>query len=370
MKKIKKIMISACELSADKYAANIARELKKIDSNIQLIGIGSDESKKAGIDVRFDMSGLSTVGIFEPIRFLPQLIRSYIKFKKILQQEKPDIFIPIDNQGFHLMCCKLAKKLNINVQYFIAPQEWHWGSVNGGKKVAKVVDRVLAIFPQEELFYKKCNLDTVYVGHPVTDRLRDFRKTSVKKDIISIFPGSRVQEIERMLPVFIKAVDLFSEKSKLKPIISIASSQYEPLIKTILEKNKCKFDVFTGNSIDLIRKAKLSLVTSGTISLEHCLMKVPHVVAYKFNPLTFFIAKTFFKNTLNKIKFMSMANTLLEKEVFPELLQSDVNPQSLCDKLHRINAKDDDIIKDCDQLWKFLDKGNVSRIIAKKLVEN
>lgn len=370
MTKIKKIMISACELSADKYAANIARELKKIDPSIQLIGIGSDESKKAGIDVSFDMSRLSTVGIFEPIRFLPQLIRSYFKFKKILQQEKPDIFIPIDNQGFHLICCKLAKKLKINVQYFIAPQEWHWGSLDGGKKVAKVVDRVLAIFPQEEQFYKKCNLDTVYVGHPVTDRLRDLRGNSVKEDIVSIFPGSRVQEIERMLPVFINAVELFVKKSKLKPVISIASSQYESLVKAILEKNKCKFDVFTGSSIDLIRKAKVSLVTSGTISLEHCLMNVPHVVAYKFNPLTFFIAKTFFKKTLNKIKFMSMANILLEKEVFPELLQSAVNPESLCEKLHNINSKDDDVIKECNQLWKSLDKGNVSRIIAKQLLDN
>jgi lipid-A-disaccharide synthase len=370
MQKIKKIVISACELSADNYAANIALELKKIDPKIQIIGIGSDASKNAGIDVRFDMSKISTIGIFEPIRFLPQLILFYFKLKKLLKEENPDLFIPIDNQGFHLMCCRLAKKLNINVQYFIAPQEWHWGTLKGGRKVASVVDKVLAIFPQEERFYKKCNLDTVYVGHPVTDRVRDFRSTATKENIITIFPGSRVQEIERMLPVFIEAVEKFIRKSNLKPVISVASIQYEGLIKEILEKNNCNFELYIGNSIELMSKTNVSLVTSGTISLEHCLMNVPHVVAYKFNPLTFFIANTFFKKTLARIKFMSMANTLLDEEVFPELLQSAVTPESLCKKLYAVESNNNHIIQKCNKLWAQLDKGNVSRAIAGQLLKS
>ena len=110
MTKIKKILISACELSADNYAAHLARALKEKNKNIELIGIGSVASKKAGIDVKFDMSALSTVGVIEPLRYLPRLLWSLKKMKQLMVEEKPDLFIPIDNQGFHMLCCKKVKK--------------------------------------------------------------------------------------------------------------------------------------------------------------------------------------------------------------------------------------------------------------------
>ena len=205
MTSIKKILISACELSADKYAASLAIELKKQQPDLTIIGIGSDASKAAGIDVKFDMTTLSTVGIIEPLRYLPKILLNMYRVKKILKEEKPDVFIPIDNQGFHMMCCKYAKKLTIPTYYFIAPQHWHWGTKKQGQAVCRVVDKILAIFPQEAQFYQRCGGNVTFVGHPSTDRVRPLRDQQHKEPILALFPGSRKQEIERLLPLFLSS---------------------------------------------------------------------------------------------------------------------------------------------------------------------
>ena len=235
MSSIKKIFISACEVSADKYAAELAKELQKRRPSLHIIGVGSAASKAAGIDVKLDISTLSTVGVVEPIRFLPQILIALHKVKKILEVEKPDIFIPIDNQGFHMMCCKKAHRLKIPTYYFIAPQHWHWGTKKQGLKVAQVVDKVLAIFPKEATFYQQCGVNTHFVGHPCTDRIRPFREKRVVEPVCAVFPGSRKQEIERMLPVFLRAVIPFCKQYKLTCAISCASKHYYGLIETIIK---------------------------------------------------------------------------------------------------------------------------------------
>ena len=373
MTKIKKILISACELSADNYAAQLARALKEKNKDIELIGIGSVASKKAGIDVKFDMSALSTVGVIEPLRYLPRLLWSLKKMKQLMVEEKPDLFIPIDNQGFHMLCCKKAKKLNIPVNYFIAPQHWHWGTLSQGKEVGKWVDKVLAIFPQEKEFYSMCGVKATYVGHPCTDRVRFWRDKQKKEPILAVFPGSRRQEIERLLPVFLQAAQLFCEEHQLKCIVSVASLQYDSLIKSIVQKNVGAIAIHYhyADSVELMAKSTLSLVTSGTVSLEHALIGVPHVVAYKFNPITFWIANTFFKKTLAKIPFMSMPNTLMKAEVFPELLQSKANKNSIryaLDETYLNHYKK--IEEKCRLLWETLDKGNVSQQLADEILGN
>ena len=211
----KTIMISAGELSADNYAADLVVALKKKWPEAKIFGIGSIASRRAGMDVRLDMSDVSTVGIIEPLRYLPKLLKSLFQVKRMLREERPDIFIPIDNQGFHMMCCKQAKALGIPVYYFISPQHWHWGTIKQGKQVAQFVNKVFAIFPQEADFYSRCGVDVSYVGHPCTDRVRPFRNKIKKDPILAVFPGSRKQEIERLLPVFLKVATLFCQSQNL-----------------------------------------------------------------------------------------------------------------------------------------------------------
>ncbi len=361
-----KIMISACELSADNYAGELVKALLKKEPNCTIFGIGSNACKAAGMDVRYDMATLSTVGIIEPLRFLPRLYQSLNKIKTLLRDEKPDIFIPMDNQGLHIECCKYAKKLGIKTAYYIAPQHWHWGKKSDGIKLASLVDHVLAIFKQEADFYQSCGARVAYVGHPIVDRIKPFRSDQKKDNVLAIFPGSRVQEIETLLPTLIQSAEQLETELQLQPIISIASSRYANMINDIVKKYATKsFEYHEGASLELISKSCLSLVSSGTVSLEHALMAVPHVVTYRFNPITYWIATTFFKKTLAKIPFMSMPNMMLGKEVFPELLQNNVTVNSCVKKAKHIYLNNQkEIKKECDKLWDDLNQGVVAEQAA------
>ncbi|MBH38139.1 lipid-A-disaccharide synthase [bacterium] len=365
-----KIMISACELSADNYAGELTKALLKQDPSCNIFGVGSHACKKAGMDVRYDISGLSTVGIIEPIRFLPKLYQSLNHIKQLLNDEKPDIFIPIDNQGLHIECCKYAKKIGVKTAYYIAPQHWHWGKKSEGIKVASIVDHILAIFKQEAEFYKACGANVTYVGHPIIDRIRPFRDNTQKKSALAIFPGSRLQEIERLLPILIKASAILEKELHLNTIISIASPQYADMIKSLVKRYTTKpVSYHEGSSLELISMSCLSLVSSGTVSLEHALMGVPHVVTYKFNPITYWIASTFFKKTLAKIPFMSMPNMIANKEIFPELLQKNVTVTKCVKNAKKIYVNHTDKTqKDCELIWTHLNTGIVADLAATTLL--
>ncbi|RAP26350.1 lipid-A-disaccharide synthase [Candidatus Marinamargulisbacteria bacterium SCGC AG-333-B06] len=359
MKKPLKIMISACELSADYYAGELVKALLKQNSDCQIMGVGSQACQEAGMDVRLDIARFSTVGIIEPIRFLPTLYQSLKKIKQLLRDEKPDIFIPIDNQGLHMQCCKYAKAIGIKTAYYIAPQHWHWGKKKDGITVATIVDHILAIFQEEAQFYRDCGATVTYVGHPIIDRIKAFRKNQHKEATLAIFPGSRVQEIERLLPTLIQSAEILAADLQLDPVISIASKQYKHDIKAIISKySKKQVTYHEGNALELIARSRLSLVSSGTISLEHALMGVPHVVTYKVNPITYWIAKTFYKKTLAKIPFMSMPNILLSKEVFPELLQDNVTVKSCVENAKKIYSNKETYSLECEKLWHQLANNN------------
>ncbi len=378
MKRIKKVFISACELSADKYAAELAIQWKKINPDIQIVGIGSDASRQAGIDVKWDMSMYSTVGLIEPLRFAPQLIYSFFKLKHFLKEEKPDVFIPIDNQGFHMKCCSLAKELGVPTAYFVAPQHWHWGTISQGKKVAEVVDHVLAIFPQEKTFYERCGAKVKFVGHPCIDRIKKMPSVNSSlnqtSNLLGVFPGSRKQEIERLLPVYLKALPGLCKEHKLRPIVSVAANYYSDLINTIIDKHEHLFDqrpqTYSGNMLEFIATLRVSIVSSGTISLEHALMRLPHVVAYKFNPLTYWIAQTFFKKTLAKIPFMSMPNIILNKAAFPELLQDAAKPNSISAALQQTLAESKQQQLDAQTVYDMLDTSNTARLVVDYLEQS
>ena len=368
-----KIMISACELSADNYAGNLVKALLKQNPKCQIFGIGSRACKNAGMDVRLDISALSTVGIFESLRFLPQLYSSLTKIKALLREEKPDIFIPLDNQGLHIMCCKYAKKLQIRTAYYIAPQYWHWGKKEEGEALANYVDHIFAIFKKEATFYKDCGLDVTYVGHPILDRIKSYRALETTPQMLGVFPGSRLQEIERLSPVLIQAAEALALKYDLTPCISVASPIFEEKIKGFVNRySRTKtFDFHYENSLELIAKSRLSLVSSGTVSFEHALMGVPHVVTYRFNPITFWVAQTFFKKTLAKIPFMSMPNSLLNTMVFPELLQDKLTLENCVNHGSQLLDKKSQIVANsCEKLWNDLHQEDVANKVATSILSH
>jgi len=320
-----KIFISALEVSADQYGSQLASALKALNPGVTLIGIGGEKMRDAGVEVLLDLTPLSSVGLFEPLRFIPKLIQAYRKNKALLKQHKPDIYVVIDAQGFHMMMLKVAKFLKIKTVYFIAPQEWQWGTVAGGKKVLQYADHILAIFKKEAEFYKALGGQVSFVGHPILDHIQKpsdpYLRSHLKTDktILALFPGSRAHEIKRLLPLLLQSA---SELKTLYPHFDCVLSVSSPVFDQEFQKyQNYPVSLYRGPAIDLIKNAYFSISASGTIILEHALCQTPCIAIYKFSPLTYAVAHAFFKKKLEKLPYMTLPNLLLNKPLIPELLQ-------------------------------------------------
>jgi len=237
--------------------------------------------------------------------------------------KKPDAIIAIDAQGFHLPLLKTAKKLGIKTVYYIAPQEWQWGSEKGGRKVVDVVDHLLAIFPEEATFYKKLGADVHFVGHPIMDMVEripqppvlPLTKGEMPKEI-ALFPGSRKQEIIQNLPILLKAANILQQKIECKFIISQSLPTYQKLIQKIIRSHKSRrmnsAAVSSDDSHNLIQQADLSPTTSGRITLEHCCLEKPFVAMYRFSSVGYAIIKLL----VGEKRFFSLAYPISAYPIF------------------------------------------------------
>ncbi|MFA5879569.1 MAG: lipid-A-disaccharide synthase [Candidatus Margulisiibacteriota bacterium] len=337
---MKKIFVSTGEISGDLYAANLVEELKKQRPHLEFWGIGHTKLAKAGVKIIADLTTASTIGIFEPIKYLPKIIYTFLKVKSFFRKVKPDLVIVIDYQGFHMQVIRLAKKLKIPVVYYIAPQEWLWGSEAGGLKVVKNTDLILAIFKEEADFYKNLGGNISFSGHPLVDIV----KSTISKEefariyginlndrVLSVFPGSRWQEINKTFPVLLDtAINLSKKYPDFKIFISVSSEKFEVKIKEIVEKKGLKNVVYYKENIyDLIMNTYLSLTVSGTITLEHAILGTPALVGYRFNPISFWLIMFVLRKKLDKIGFMALTNIIFRREIMPEFMQYKCTPEAL-----------------------------------------
>lgn len=344
-----KILISTGEKSGDLHGSNLAKALFDAYPHAKIIGIGSALMKAAGVDVRLDLSTTSTIGIFEHLKFFGEVFNGIKEIVTIIQEEQPDIFIPIDAQGLHMMVLKKIQNLPCKKVYFISPQEWQWGSDKGGQDVLELVDKILAIFPQEAAFYKRLGGNVSYVGHPIlessksnVDKLDFYNqlKLDLDKKILGVFPGSRAQEIKHTAPILIQAA-LMTVQSKpdIYPVISVVDKAFESDIIKLCEKfNLKKAILYKQNSQDLIKHSYFSFLSSGTIALEHAVMNTPCLAAYKFSWPTYLIAKTVFRKKLKRLPFMTLPNLIMNKEIIPEFLQNKAKPQKLLNCFNEIDV--------------------------------
>lgn len=337
------IFISAGEVSGDRHGAALVKALKKINPSLTFVGMGSEMMAQEGVKILADLTPYSTIGLLEPLLYLPRILNAYFKLKKALKIQKPEVFIAIDYQGFHMLLLKAVKALGIKTAYYIAPQEWQWGTEAGGKQVVALVDKILAIFPQEAQFYQRLGAEAVYVGNPVLDiahneSLREEFCHTLQLDplrpILGVFPGSRPQELRYTAPVLLEAAKKIQEKKpEVQIVVSIASSVYKQQIDALIKENGLvDFVILEGASYGLIRHSYLSLCTSGTVTLEHAVMGTPCLVGYKFSAFSYWLVTTLFKKKIARIKFMSLPNILLDKGVLPEFLQDQCHALALAEK--------------------------------------
>lgn len=242
---------------------------------------------------------------------------------------KPDAIILIDYPGFNMKIAKFAHKHGIKVYYYISPQVWAWKK-RRVHTIKEVVDKMLVILPFEKDFYDEYRVDAHFVGHPLLDELSKVRyinknnfvrqnKLNSKKEIIALLPGSRKQEVGRMLEVMLKVVDKFPE---YQFVVGCAPSLPEEYYKSLVGNENVQL-VF-NKTYQLLQVASAALVTSGTATLETALFYVPEVVCYKGNKISYLIAKN-----LIKVKYISLVNLIMDKPVVKELIQNDLTPENI-----------------------------------------
>lgn len=329
-----KILILAGEVSGDLHASKLVEALLARDASLKFLGMGGDKLRALGVDVQVDVTSVSTIGFLEPILFLPRLARAFFKMKKLLKTVRPDVVIAVDYQGFNLALLKVAKKLGIPTVYFVSPQEWQWGTDAGGCGVLAVTDFILAIFRDEALFYERLGGRVNFVGHPLLDytsgamsRAEFGRVYQVRESdrIVALFAGSRPQELKLVYPILLEAaLRCQCELGNVVIFVSVSAAAFRDAIVAELPTPLPDYiRLYDGSSYDLMSAADLSFAPSGTITLEHAIMGKPAVIGYRFNAVSFFLAKLLLGKRLKRIKYVSLPNILLDRRVMPEFFQDE-----------------------------------------------
>ncbi|MSP53105.1 MAG: lipid-A-disaccharide synthase [Gammaproteobacteria bacterium] len=329
----KQIMIIAGEASGDQRGAEVATALLAREPNLKLYGIGGEHMRAAGVECLIDVSQLAVMGFVEVIVHLPRIMRIFKSTKNLLIERKPDLLILVDYPGFNLRLAKIAKKLGIKVLFYISPQVWAWRQ-HRVKKIAQVVDHMAVIFPFEKQFYQDHNVPVSYVGHPLTQKLKnkisqaDARTkldiTSQQK-MIALLPGSREGEINRILPELIKSTELISAKiSNCIFYLAIASTIPTDTIRKCIAASNSDIRIARDKTYDIISAADVVLTASGTATLETALLNKPMVIVYKVSSLTAFIVRK-----MIKIPYVSLCNIVAGEQVVVELLQDDATAENI-----------------------------------------
>ncbi len=367
-----KYFIITGEASADLHASNLVLELKKLDPNSSFYGFGGDLMEAAGVKLSMHYKELAVMGVVDVLKNIFSIAKKLAFCKKEIERIQPDALIFIDFSGFNLRIAKWAKEHQYNTHYYIAPQVWASRSKRV-KKIKAYINHLYCTLPFEVDFYKKHNYEVEFVGHPLIDALalkpiknsEQFRREHqlpMDKELIALLPGSRRSELTKILSSMLSIVELFKE---FHFVVAMAPSLDRELYEQFTKNTHVS--LVSNDTYSLLKASKAALVTSGTATLETALLKIPQIVCYKTQGLTYWIAKR-----IIKLPYISLVNIILGREAVPELIQSDLNTkrlQSEFKKLLDTNTTQNQI-EAYDQLEVLLGEGGASRKAAAAILKN
>ena len=367
-----KYYIIAGEASGDLHGSNLMKALYLQDTNAEIRFWGGDLMQNIGGTLVKHYRELAFMGFAEVVMNLKSILNNFKICKDDIVQFNPDVIIFIDYPGFNMRIARWAKLKGIKTHYYIAPQIWAWKE-NRIKAIKRDVDKLFVILPFEKDFFEvKHNFPVNFVGHPLIDAIHNREKTdevSFRKNnnlderpIIAILPGSRKQEISKMLSVMLSIVDDFND---YQFVIAGAPSQDFHFYEQFLTNKNVKF--IANKTYDLLTIAKAALVTSGTATLETSLFKVPEVVCYKGSWASYQIAKR-----IITLKYISLVNLIMDKEVVTELIQDKFNTKNLKKELSKLLEDDyrKTLLEDYDVLETKLGGIGASEKTAKLILKN
>lgn len=367
-----KYYIIAGEASGDLHAANLIKALKQKDASAQIRAWGGDLMQEAGATLVKHYRELAFMGFWEVITNLKTILNNIAFCKKDIEEFQPDALIFIDYPGFNMRIAKWAKPKGIPTHYYISPQIWAWkeSRINA---IKRDVDEMYVILPFEKDFYEeKHKFPVHFVGHPLLDAIQNRASVSVEAfqkqhqlselPIIALLPGSRKQEITKMLELMLKMTPHFPD---YQFVIAGAPGQEDEFYQKFIGNQKVNF--IKNKTYDLLSVAQAALVTSGTATLETALFNVPEVVCYKGNLISYHIAKR-----IVKLNYISLVNLIMDREVVKELIQDEFNEKQLQLELEKIlsTEKRTKILADYQLLKKKLGGQGASEKTASLLLKS
>jgi lipid-A-disaccharide synthase len=358
-----KYYIIAGEASGDLHGSNLIKEIKLLDSNAIIKSWGGDKMQAAGATVVKHIKDLAFMGFVEVLLNIKTIMRNFSFCKNDIAAFAPNVLVLIDYPGFNLRMAKWAKQQGIKVVYYISPQIWAWKE-NRVHDIKKYVDKMICILPFEQAFYAKYDMYVDNVGHPLVQVIEEYKaaNTHIKKDkIIALLPGSRLQEIQKKLPILLSVVEYFPDyKFIIAQSPTLDANVYLPYIKNT------NIQLVQNATYDILLSAHAALVTSGTATLETALFGVPQVVCYKGNYLSYLIGKQ-----LIKVPFISLVNLIAGKKVVTELIQRELTTENLQQALSNIlNGKErEEMLNSYLQIHDLLGKEKASKKAAELILK-
>ena len=337
---MKKIFVLTGEPSGDKLASKVIAQLKISRSDIEYLSVGGEHLKALGIKSLYDLKEVTYLGFTKVLLNVFKIKRKINETVDKIMEFNPDILFSVDSPDFTLRVAKEVKKLDPNIKtiHFVAPQVWVWRE-RRVKQLKSFLNHVLLLFPFEKKYFEKEGIQCTFTGHPL---LEEQGKSKVdisqiikeNKKIFSIYPGSRLSEINVLTPILFEFVKMMNEKYKDLFFAFHSTAEHVQLIQNLLFKENFKNCGAIGDEkikSHILKSSMFAVAKSGTISLEICNAKIPSVIIYKMGMINFFIVKM-----LVKIKFANIINIAAEEEVIPELLQSKCNPKDIYNTVDKL----------------------------------
>ena len=328
-----KIMLSAGEASGDLHGANLAEALKAVDPQVELIGMGGEQMRKAGVRIVYDIKNLGVIGIGEIIKKIPFFYKLRTFLVNTMKEEKPDALVCIDYPGFNMKLIEKAKEAKIPVIYYILPTIWAWHK-SRGNVIAEYTDLAVSLFPFEAEMYKKMGTNVVYGGHPLLDTVKpsmskdeaySFFGLQQGKKTVLFMPGSRVQEVQSLYGKMLAAGKLLQDKVEgLQFMVPKASTIDRHMLEEAAREANLEVHIGEERVYDMMNIADAAICASGTATLETALMGVPTLLVYRVNALTYWLSKI-----LVHLDSIGLPNIISGHRIMPELWQDEVTPENI-----------------------------------------
>jgi lipid-A-disaccharide synthase len=331
------VFISAGEASGDMHAGRLAEKIKGLRPSLRMLGLGGERMRSAGVELLFHVEQLSFMGFFEVISHLPFMRKVLRTSAQTLRRERPELVILVDYPGFNLRLATEARKLGLKVMYYIGPQIWAWGK-SRLERIRRDVDKMVVILPFEEELYRDAGVDCEFVGHPLleeisfnSDREEFYGHLGIPREklILGLLPGSRPQEVKRILPIMLKAAQKVTEKvSQIVPVVGLAPSLRAEIVRPYLRAYGKEVRLLQDGIYDLMSHSHLMMVASGTATLETAIAGTPFVIVYKTSLLTYLLARR-----MILIPYIGLVNVVAGKKIVPEFVQGRAKAEKISAEL-------------------------------------